>query len=227
MFEEIFKHRIINEAKLAEYGFAREGGRFTLRRDVMDGEFTLTVTVEDGEVRDTELVEKETGGEYVLYKTGAQGVFVGAVRKEIERVIGEITDACCDPAAFKSDQARKLCDHVRARYASEPEYLWGRFPDYAVWRRGDNRKWFCVIAPVSKRKLGIDSDETAEIIDLRMDQSSAVAVLADGRVFPGWHMNKKSWYTVVLDGSIPDDELFARVAESYALAGKESGRKEK
>jgi predicted DNA-binding protein (MmcQ/YjbR family) len=36
-------------------------------------------------------------------------------------------------------------------------------------------------------------------------------------VLPGYHMNKRHWNTVVLDGSIPEDEIRAMVDESYDL----------
>jgi predicted DNA-binding protein (MmcQ/YjbR family) len=36
-------------------------------------------------------------------------------------------------------------------------------------------------------------------------------------VLPGYHMNKEHWNTVVLDGSVPDEELRAWIDESYAL----------
>ena len=36
-------------------------------------------------------------------------------------------------------------------------------------------------------------------------------------VRPGYHQNKKHWNTVVLDGSVPDDELEELVAHSYEL----------
>jgi predicted DNA-binding protein (MmcQ/YjbR family) len=39
-------------------------------------------------------------------------------------------------------------------------------------------------------------------------------------VKPGYHMNKKHWNTVVLDGSVPEDEIRAMVDESYALVVK-------
>jgi predicted DNA-binding protein (MmcQ/YjbR family) len=39
-------------------------------------------------------------------------------------------------------------------------------------------------------------------------------------VQPGYHMNKKHWNTVFLDGSIPDDEVFAMIDESYELVVK-------
>lgn len=36
-------------------------------------------------------------------------------------------------------------------------------------------------------------------------------------VLPGYHMNKKHWNTVVLDGVVPDDEIRAMVDQSYSL----------
>ena len=39
-------------------------------------------------------------------------------------------------------------------------------------------------------------------------------------VTPGYHMNKKHWITVVLDGSMPGKELFAMVDHSYELVVK-------
>jgi predicted DNA-binding protein (MmcQ/YjbR family) len=36
-------------------------------------------------------------------------------------------------------------------------------------------------------------------------------------VQPGYHQNKKHWNTVVLDGSVPDDEIAELVAHSYEL----------
>ena len=36
-------------------------------------------------------------------------------------------------------------------------------------------------------------------------------------VHPGYHMNKKHWITVLLDGSIPDKLLYAWIDTSYSL----------
>ncbi|MCD7888742.1 MAG: MmcQ/YjbR family DNA-binding protein [Oscillospiraceae bacterium] len=45
-------------------------------------------------------------------------------------------------------------------------------------------------------------------------------LLQRGNYYPGWHMNKKSWYTVILDESVRDEELFERIRSSYELAAK-------
>lgn len=36
-------------------------------------------------------------------------------------------------------------------------------------------------------------------------------------VIPGWHQNKEHWNTVILDGSIPDEDIRRMVAESYDI----------
>ena len=36
-------------------------------------------------------------------------------------------------------------------------------------------------------------------------------------VIPGYHQNKEHWNTVILDGSIPDEEIRRMIAESYDL----------
>ncbi len=39
-------------------------------------------------------------------------------------------------------------------------------------------------------------------------------------VMPGYHMNKKHWNTVVLDGSIPEEEMIIFFDDSYSLVAK-------
>lgn len=46
-------------------------------------------------------------------------------------------------------------------------------------------------------------------------------------VVPGYHQNKEHWNTVILDGTIPDDDIKRMIAESYDLVagGKRRGKK--
>ena len=36
-------------------------------------------------------------------------------------------------------------------------------------------------------------------------------------VIPGWHQNKEHWNTIILDGTIPEEEIKRMIAESYDL----------
>ena len=37
-------------------------------------------------------------------------------------------------------------------------------------------------------------------------------------IFPAYHMNKTHWVTVLLDGTLPEPELFWLLEESYSLS---------
>lgn len=41
-------------------------------------------------------------------------------------------------------------------------------------------------------------------------------------VIPGYHMNKKHWNTVFIDGSVPDKEVFSWIDHSYELVVKKT-----
>lgn len=39
-------------------------------------------------------------------------------------------------------------------------------------------------------------------------------------VIPAYHMNKTHWNSIILDGTIPDEEIHKMLLESYTLTGK-------
>ena len=98
------------------------------------------------------------------------------------------------------------------------EFLWQKFPDNAVWRRKDTAKWYGAILTVGRHKLDLDSKEIVEIIDLRIEPDQMDALLQNDGYYPGWHMNKKHWYTIILDESVATEEIFRRIDESFRLA---------
>ena len=220
MFEEVFRNKKLNPEKLAPFGFTVEEDGWICDRNIMNGEFSLTVRIDKEGQADTTLLEAATGEEYVLYKTRAAGTFVGEVRAAIESVLTEIADTCYEPAVFSTAQAQMLIDYVRSAYGDELEFLWKRFPDNAIWRRKDNKKWYGAILTVQRNKLGMDSDKKAEIIDLRVRPEEMETILKKKHYYPGWHMNKKHWYTIVLDSGVPDEEIRRGIDESYRIAEK-------
>ena len=121
---------------------------------------------------------------------------------------------------FQSAQAQAIIRYVADEYGDELEFLWQKFDDNAIWRRRDTGKWYGLLAVVSRQKLGQQADERVEIIDLRLDPAELAMTVDHQRYFPGWHMNKKHWYTIILDGSVSTAEICRRIDESYRLARK-------
>lgn len=213
----IFKNRKADFSKLAEYGFVKRGKSYKYTRTLSESDFEMTVTITESGKIFAKVIEPEVG-EYTLHLTDSAGSFVGQVRAEYEQTLNEIADRCFVPDVFKSEMTKQLIEYVREKYGCELEFLWEKFSDNAVWRRADTGKWFAAVLTVSLRKLGLKSDEVAEIIDLRLPPEQMESLVDGKRYFGGWHMNKKHWYTMILDGSIPFDELCERIDESWILA---------
>ncbi len=220
MFEDISLRKKANKEKLAAYGFSKNGNVMSYTADIMGGTFALKVTINETGAVDTSLTEKDGGEEYILYKTNAVGAYVGEVRAAVESVLTDISERCFEPSVFKAEQTQRVMDYVNEKYGDELEFLWEKFPDNAIFRRTDNRKWYGLILTIKKSKLGVVGDDAVEIAVLRCAPENMDTLLTQSGYFPGWHMNKKSWYTVILDGTLSDTELFGRIDESFALAGK-------
>lgn len=221
MIEIIFKDRKLNIAKLLSFGFTEQIENYVYSADLIGGQLKLIVTIsQDGKVY-TKVIDNSNNEEYVLHRVpGSSGSFVGQVKAEYEEMLEEISVKCFEPDIFKNVDTKKVIAYASDTYGDEPEYLWQKFPNNAVLRRKDTKTWYAALLTVEKKKLGIDAEGTVEILDLRVRQEELETLIDNKRYFPGYHMNKKHWYTICLDGSIPFDEICRRIDESYILAKK-------
>ena len=63
--------------------------------------------------------------------------------------------------------------------------------------------------------VNLDSDLS---INLKCDPALALELRErHSSVIPGYHMNKKHWNTVLLDGSVPDKDVLSWIDHSYDL----------
>lgn len=221
MVKDIFKFTRANKAKLKNYGFIETDKGYRYDTAILDGQFTLFVDItENGEVS-AKVIDVKSQDEYILHLIeGSAGEFVGKVKADFERVLTDIRDNCFEKDIFKSQQAKQVIEYIRTRYGDELEFLWEKLSTTAVWRRKDNKKWYGILFVLPKSKLGVNSDEVVEIIDLRIDPSEIKEVVDNKHYFAGYHMNKNSWFTICLDNSVPTKTVFDWIDKSYKLALK-------
>ena len=121
----------------------------------------------------------------------------------------------------------QLFDYVKKKYKADPEYLWRRFPDYAIFRHTDNEKWFGLVMNINKRKLGIDGDDFVDILNVKLSDPLLVDMLIQQPgYFRGYHISKGNWISILLNGSVPFDDICRWLEESYlTTASKEKKQK--
>ena len=221
MKEVAIKHKRIVMNKLVPFGFEKSEQGHAYSEVVLNGRFELRLFVDDCGKLSSQLIETTFNDEYVLHLVPeAQGEFVGKVKSAYNAVLDRFIADCCETDIFQSEQARAVIEYARKTYGDELQHLWEKFPENAVLRRKDTQSWYAALLILSRRKLGFDSDEAVDIIDLRLPPETAADTIDGKRYLPGYHMNKQHWFTIVLDGSVPTEEIFRRIDESYALATK-------
>ncbi|MFC5754234.1 MmcQ/YjbR family DNA-binding protein [Actinomadura rugatobispora] len=63
--------------------------------------------------------------------------------------------------------------------------------------------------------LGEDAEPPRVSLKLPPDEVQALQAQYEGTVLPGYHLNKRHWVTVLLNGVLDDGELKALIEESY------------
>lgn len=121
-------------------------------------------------------------------------------------------------------QRQRIMEYIQSRYAVEPEYLWARYPNYAVFRQPATRKWFAAIMDVARKSLYLDGDGTADVMDLKCGPVLVGSLLAQDGFLPAYHMSKSSWISVLLNDTVSDEEIYPLLELSYdSVAPKRKG----
>lgn len=213
---EKFNNKKLDKIKAKNYGFFQKNNDLIFSSKLMDETFEFIFKVnENGEI-DVKVIELLTGEEYeLIHVPHAQGKFIGQMRDEYENILSDIADKCYVFNVFKSDYANSVISYINNKYSVEPEYLWEKFPDNAIFRDKNTQKWFAAILTVAKRKVNVEEDGFTEIIDLKA-KPDFIQSLVNGKSFlPGYHMNKKHWFTIRLDGSVDINEIYEYIDLSY------------
>ncbi|MCD8354897.1 MAG: MmcQ/YjbR family DNA-binding protein [Clostridiales bacterium] len=114
-----------------------------------------------------------------------------------------------------------IFQYVKQQYGTEPEYLWMKYPSYAVLRRQDNQKWYGIVMDVPREKLGLPGTDVVDILDVKCEPMLADLLRQSPGFFPGYHMNKKTWLSILLDGTVSDERIFDLLDASFqATANK-------
>lgn len=208
--------------KLIRYGFSGDNGVLGYSEALGCG-FTLMFEVRDGGLF---AGVYDDGDEYVLHLTDASGGFVGKVREEYEGAVSRVTSACFERAVyspyFRSGQTAGLIADAEKTWGETPEFLWKDTPDCCVLRNRESGKWYAVFMVVPLAKFFPGTEGKTEVINLRADATG----MSDGKlVFPAYHMNKKSWISVLSDRGKDFGEIRAVMCASREIAGKKRSRR--
>jgi predicted DNA-binding protein (MmcQ/YjbR family) len=107
----------------------------------------------------------------------------------------------------KKQSHKAICEYLLAKPGSGSSYPFG--PGALVFKVGN--KMFALLG----------DDNEPETMNLKCDPDEALALRAAfPSITPGYHMDKRHWNTIVLDGSLPDKLVHELIDQSYDLVVK-------
>lgn len=116
---------------------------------------------------------------------------------------------------------------MKEKYGAEPEYLWRRYPNYAIFRHSDNEKWFGLVMNVGRDKLGLKGEGSVDILNVKLTDPLLIDLLIQqSGYFRGYHISRGNWVSILLDGSVPFDDIRRWLDESY-MATASKAKKQK
>ncbi len=135
---------------------------------------------------------------------------------------GDRTGTLCYDLGMMSLR-EQVIEYAKKKYKVSDEYLWSRYPGYAVLRHRDNQKWFALIMDIPQYKLGLPGDEMVDILNVKMGDAQLADLLAGQEgFFRGYHISRGNWISILLDGTVDFEEICRWLGESYAATASKA-----
>jgi predicted DNA-binding protein (MmcQ/YjbR family) len=112
---------------------------------------------------------------------------------------------------------RDVIDFIKTEYDTPQEHLWMSYPDYIVFRNSINNKWFAVVMDVERQKLGLKGSGKVDVLNVKCDPILIGSLRLSKGYLPAYHMSKDKWISVLLDGTVADNEIKDLIHLSYEL----------
>ncbi len=123
-------------------------------------------------------------------------------------------------------QRERITQYMQDTYGTEAEHLWADSPDSAVFRHPASRKWYAIIMRVLPDRLDLQGEQALDVMNVKCSTIMIGSLLSTKGFLPAYHMNKNHWISIVLDGSVSDDQITPLLELSYdSVAPKRRKRK--
>ena len=69
---------------------------------------------------------------------------------------------------------------------------------------------------VPYKKFNIDKEDLVDILNVKIDDHGLYDIVVDNKtIFPGYHMAKHKWISILLDGSVNIKDIYKLLNESF------------
>ena len=211
---KILKNKKIDYEKVLSYGFKKIYDKYIYKKIINDT-FEINIEIDNDDIKSF-IIDLNMDEEYILVDvSNYAGNFVGTIRQTYENIIKEVIENITTKEYYKTINSKEIIDYIKEKYDTILDYPW---EDTAAVARNKKNKWYMLMMKIPANKIGIESDEEIEVINLKYQKYKVDEVIDNISIFPAYHMNKKSWITIMLDSDITKTRIKELIDNSYNLS---------
>ena len=217
---ELFKKCVFDYSKLLNYGFKEENNIYYYDKYILDNNYKICIKIENNNVIG-KIYDLIFNDEYLNLNVDSNLSFNNKIKEEYLNILKDIKVKCTKESLFVFKQSNEITSYIKRKYKVNPEFLWDKSTGNGVFRNKNNKKWFGIIISVSKNKLDLKyKQEEIEVINLKLDEKMIKELIKMDGFYMAYHMNKKSWISIILDNTLDNEIIYSLIDQSYNNVNK-------
>lgn len=233
---DVFTQKSPKFETLIPFGFEFNGEKYVYTEEMMNGEFRAEISIYKNGTLTGKVFDVAAEEEYLpLHIETRVGAFVGEVRKAYSDVLRRICDACYEDSPFSSLQSNRIARLIFDSYGEAHDHPFETLKEAAVFRYPQNRKWYALIMPVKRSHVTKEqaddesNDPLVDVMNVKTGEQITPDALKINGIFPAYHMNHKSWVSIILDDTVSDEKIMEliNVSREFAINSGKARKKTK
>lgn len=215
----IFDKYSVKEELLIRYGFMKKDNQYIYEKQLENRDFWIRLIIAEP-IFDIKVFEINGEEYFPFYIKKTTGSYVAKLKEEVDLVIKDILLNC-----FESmDIRNKLLMYVKDKYQTDPVYPWKKDLLSATLKNPISNKWYGLMMTIPYKYLKIEKEGKIDILNIKNTPEKIASLIDNIHYFPAYHMNKKYWFSVLLDNSIDLEEVKKLIDESYQIVANSSSK---
>ncbi len=204
-----------SKEQLLQFGFREEAEKLIYRKEILDNSFLIEIVFVNNQLM-VEVYDIEFDEIYSLFSVDtAVGETVQNIREHVEKLLSSILGLADESGKISSE----IIDYCNNKYGENHVNPFKKHPDILAFVNKKN-KWYALLSDVEYNKLSKNTDITTKvkILNVKYPTDRILEIIDNKNIFPAYHMNKKHWCTICLDGTVELEKIYKKIDISYELA---------
>lgn len=215
--ESVFNRYLIDKNSLLDYGFNSD---YVYTVNILNNTFKVIIAYSNKKITG-KIIDLSFDEEYTNFRIDKSGEFNLRIKSEYERILLDIRDKTCIKRTYVFDQANRINDYIYLKFKVSPDFPFKSSKYHGVYRNLDG-KWFGIIMDIHFEKIDKERNGLIEVINVKINPFDKKNLLEINGIYDAYHMNKKSWISIVLNDTVSDELIIKLIDNSYSLLNKHS-----